>query len=441
MGAENRPARGRGWIALKSDFTVSVNISALQMMEKHFLRDLTEIVRTEDFPCENLILELTESCTVQNLNIFESAFKQMRAMGIRVAMDDFGTGYSSLEILKRTPVDIVKIDRGFVKGILNSRFDATFISFVVAICHEANIRGVPGGRGGSGGGRVPQGHASGLHSGLLLWPPARGGRDYRAAGGSGNTMKKGKRIALCAAGLLVLLTAALAVYLFWFTPTGYRMSVPIHGFSKVGERTYVDRGWTGDTQQLLSQIAEAQERVRGFFGEVRSAPVLIVCDDPAKIGRLGGDHDTMTVVLGGVRSYTAVSSEFLNVDVLAHEMTHAETHWRLYAGGRSSEARVPVWFDEGLAVQNDYREPYTEAAWLALTDGGGTCRSFPNTAAPRPSFQERRTTGGPDTASPGTRCPRLSNETAGRGCFRCWTRSRRGRTLTRCSLAADPCAA
>ena len=183
-------------------------------------------------------------------------------------------------------------------------------------------------------------------------------------------MKKGKRIALCAAGLLVLLTAALAVYLFWFTPTGYRMSVPIHGFSKVGERTYVDRGWTGDTQQLLSQIAEAQERVQGFFGEVRSAPVLIVCDDPAKIGRLGGDHDTMTVVLGGVRSYTAVSSEFLNVDVLAHEMTHAETHWRLYAGGRSSEARVPVWFDEGLAVQNDYREPYTEAAWLALTDGG-----------------------------------------------------------------------
>ena len=87
-------------------------------------------------------------------------------------------------------------------------------------------------------------------------------------------MKKGKRIALCAAGLLVLLTAALAVYLFWFTPTGYRMSVPIHGFSKVGERTYVDRGWTGDTQQLLSQIAEAQERVQGFFGEVRSAPVL-----------------------------------------------------------------------------------------------------------------------------------------------------------------------
>lgn len=130
----------KGWIALKGDFSVSVNISALQMMEKRFLHDLTEIIRAEDFPCENLILELTESCTVQNLNIFESAFRQMRAMGIRVAMDDFGTGYSSLEILKRTPVDIVKIDRGFVKGILSSRFDATFISFVVAICHEANIR-------------------------------------------------------------------------------------------------------------------------------------------------------------------------------------------------------------------------------------------------------------------------------------------------------------
>ena len=61
-------------------------------------------------------------------------------MGIRVAMDDFGTGYSSLEFLKKAPIDFVKIDRSFVKDILSSRFDSTFINFIVAICHDVNIK-------------------------------------------------------------------------------------------------------------------------------------------------------------------------------------------------------------------------------------------------------------------------------------------------------------
>ena len=55
-------------------------------------------------------------------------------------MDDFGTGYSSLSMLKNSPADVVKIDRTFVRDILNSRFDATFIRFVVALCHDVNIR-------------------------------------------------------------------------------------------------------------------------------------------------------------------------------------------------------------------------------------------------------------------------------------------------------------
>ena len=54
-------------------------------------------------------------------------------------MDDFGTGYSSLEVLKTAPIDIVKIDRAFLEDVLHSSFDATFISFVVAICHEVEI--------------------------------------------------------------------------------------------------------------------------------------------------------------------------------------------------------------------------------------------------------------------------------------------------------------
>lgn len=130
----------RRWIEKDPLFTVSVNVSALQLPEDGFVEDLKKVIAEKEFPCRNLILELTESCTVKNICIFQERFEEIRAMGIRVAMDDFGTGYSSLELLKTAPVDIVKIDRGFVRDILHSTFDAAFISFVVAICHDAGIK-------------------------------------------------------------------------------------------------------------------------------------------------------------------------------------------------------------------------------------------------------------------------------------------------------------
>lgn len=127
------------WIKIKPDFTISVNISAVQLLEERFLTDFYKIIEEEKFPGENLIVELTESYAVRNMNVFWDKFRNLRSHGIRIAMDDFGTGYSSLEVLKTAPIDIVKIDRAFLEDILHSSFDATFISFVVAICHEVEI--------------------------------------------------------------------------------------------------------------------------------------------------------------------------------------------------------------------------------------------------------------------------------------------------------------
>lgn len=86
------------WIRIKPDFTISVNISAVQLLEERFLADFDKIIEEEDFPCRNLIVELTESYAVRNMNVFWEKFKNLRGHGIRIAMDDFGTGYSSLEL-------------------------------------------------------------------------------------------------------------------------------------------------------------------------------------------------------------------------------------------------------------------------------------------------------------------------------------------------------
>lgn len=132
--------QGKEWIATDPLFSISINVSALQFVEERFLPDLEAIIIEETFPPQNLIIELTESCAVKNINILQGKLDQIRRMGIRIAMDDFGTGYSSLEMLKTAPVDIVKTDRTFIKDIPTSRFDATFISFVIAICHDVGIK-------------------------------------------------------------------------------------------------------------------------------------------------------------------------------------------------------------------------------------------------------------------------------------------------------------
>ncbi len=130
----------KSWLGCHPDFTISVNVSALQLQELDFVESVLGLVEEAEFPYENLILELTESHSIQSMEILDKKFEGLRQKGIRIAMDDFGTGYSSMERLKLAPIDLVKIDRAFVRNILNSKFDVTFIQFVVAICHDVGIQ-------------------------------------------------------------------------------------------------------------------------------------------------------------------------------------------------------------------------------------------------------------------------------------------------------------
>lgn len=158
-------------------------------------------------------------------------------------------------------------------------------------------------------------------------------------------------------GVIVLLFA-LVVYLCYFTTSGYRMTAVIHGFEKLDDCVYVEKNWSGDKKEALQIVNEAKKRVKQYFGTVKSHPVILICDDEKKIKKLGGDHDTAILFLKHVYSYISVSSKYLNVDILAHEMTHAEAHTRADTGKIATASSMPVWFDEGLAMQNDYREMY-----------------------------------------------------------------------------------
>lgn len=129
----------KDWRKIDPNFKMSINLSYLQLLEEDFIGYIKTVIDYEGLPTSAIHVEITESRIASGSKSLSSAFNKIRALGLRIEMDDFGTGYSSLEILKNEPADVVKIDRAFVKNITNSDFDATFIRFVVALCHSVNI--------------------------------------------------------------------------------------------------------------------------------------------------------------------------------------------------------------------------------------------------------------------------------------------------------------
>ncbi len=179
---------------------------------------------------------------------------------------------------------------------------------------------------------------------------------------------KKKKIILCCCISLILLLLLAAVYIFQFTGLGYRMSVPYRSsFEKVADNIYVNKNYSGNIKEAIQLTEEALERDRAFFGELQctDTTIIIFCDDDKLLSKLDGDHDTKTSYTK--KNYISVSDEYLNIDIIAHELTHAELHTRLNMKALKS---IPTWFDEGLATQNDFREQYGLEAWIEQTNNG-----------------------------------------------------------------------
>jgi len=96
---------------------VAVNVSARQFRQKTFLKTVVDALDLYGVAPESLELEITETLLMDATREVETTLTKLDALGIRLALDDFGTGYSSLAYLKRFPVDLVKIDRSFVKDL------------------------------------------------------------------------------------------------------------------------------------------------------------------------------------------------------------------------------------------------------------------------------------------------------------------------------------
>lgn len=124
------------WVKLKPDFHMSINLSYLQFLEDDFVQFIRSTLDELKVFRTSITLELTETYLIEQDVLVHDIMESLQAEGIQSAMDDFGTGYSSLFELKNTPADIVKIDRGFVKGLTTDLFTSTFIRSITDLCRD-----------------------------------------------------------------------------------------------------------------------------------------------------------------------------------------------------------------------------------------------------------------------------------------------------------------
>jgi diguanylate cyclase (GGDEF)-like protein/PAS domain S-box-containing protein len=99
------------------EFYVSVNLSTHQLQEPDLVDDITRALESSGLPPEALVLEVTESAIIENLDVTLPRLHAIRCLGVGLAVDDFGTGYSSLSYLADLPVNFVKIDKSFIDRI------------------------------------------------------------------------------------------------------------------------------------------------------------------------------------------------------------------------------------------------------------------------------------------------------------------------------------
>jgi len=119
---------------------MAVNMSAAELRAKDFVAAVRAIIRETNTDPSLLVLELTETFLLQDATSTAAVLRALKATGVQLALDDFGTGYSSLSHLKRFPIDILKIDRSFVRHLTTDVDDASIVNAVINMGKNMHLR-------------------------------------------------------------------------------------------------------------------------------------------------------------------------------------------------------------------------------------------------------------------------------------------------------------
>jgi EAL domain-containing protein (putative c-di-GMP-specific phosphodiesterase class I) len=108
-------------------------MSAIDFRQRDFVDGIEQTLEQTGLEPALLELEITEGVLMQNIDATVTSLNRLKALGVRLAIDDFGTGYSSLSYLRRFPIDVLKIDQSFIRGLSNDSNDAALVSTIISM--------------------------------------------------------------------------------------------------------------------------------------------------------------------------------------------------------------------------------------------------------------------------------------------------------------------
>lgn len=127
------------WPMKDENFKISINLSAVMLIHDTFLKYLNQWIEQYQINCKKIILEITETAVISDIERSIHVLLQLRKLGFTIALDDFGTGYSSLTYLQKLPIDIIKIDRGFISHIQKDTKEFHVLKYMIDLAHHLNM--------------------------------------------------------------------------------------------------------------------------------------------------------------------------------------------------------------------------------------------------------------------------------------------------------------
>ena len=124
------------------DLFVSVNLSARQLGRRALIGEVAKVLDDTGLDPARVHFEITESVLMDDVERSSEQLHQLHELGVCLIVDDFGTGYSSLSYLSRFPVDLLKVDRSFVRGLGLDPADTAIVRAVITLAHNLGLRAV-----------------------------------------------------------------------------------------------------------------------------------------------------------------------------------------------------------------------------------------------------------------------------------------------------------
>jgi EAL domain-containing protein (putative c-di-GMP-specific phosphodiesterase class I) len=134
-----RTAEWKAAAIADDSFYVSVNLSARHLQDDSVLPDVRTALEVSGLAAEALVLEVTETALIEDLNPAGSTLATLKLLGLRIAVDDFGTGYSSLAYLNNFPLDIIKLDKSFIDRVATTVDGETMVRAVVDLARTLGL--------------------------------------------------------------------------------------------------------------------------------------------------------------------------------------------------------------------------------------------------------------------------------------------------------------